>query len=393
MVALTASQAPGLADTPRPKPRVADLPPGQPTDTNYHTELPPLAAADPTTGRPAAPQLTIGEQQGIPATVLAAYKHAERKLRGSDPGCRLPWELLAAIGKVESGHAQGGRVDANGTTRAVILGPMLTGEEFARITDTDDGLLDGDKVWDRAVGPMQFIPSTWARWGADGNGDGQANPNNVYDAALAAGQYLCAGQRNLSVSDQLNAAILSYNNSNTYLATVLSWLAFYRSGVHSVPDGLGVLPTSPGAGNPKTEESGDYNGDGKKDPGIIIGPQPSPSPTPPSTGGNPLPGLPPDSQPPTDDPTDPTEDPTTDPTDPTEDPTDPTEDPTTDPTDDPTEDPTTDPTTDPTEDPTTDPTTDPTEDPVTTDPTADPCVDPADPACATTDPGGEPPSP
>lgn len=46
---------------------------------------------------------------------------------------------------------------------------------------------------------MQFIPSTWSNggpdgtgWGADGNGDGKKDPHNVFDAALAAGGYLCA---------------------------------------------------------------------------------------------------------------------------------------------------------------------------------------------------------
>ncbi|MEE1789227.1 hypothetical protein PUR28_00175, partial [Streptomyces sp. BE308] len=101
------------------------------------------------------------------------------------------WQLLAAIGKVESGQARGGRVDARGTSLTPILGPVLNGAGFATIRDPDNGADDGDTAYDRAVGPMQGIPSTGAHWGTDGNADGRKDPNNIYDAALAAGHYLC----------------------------------------------------------------------------------------------------------------------------------------------------------------------------------------------------------
>ncbi|WP_438696171.1 lytic transglycosylase domain-containing protein, partial [Streptomyces alkaliphilus] len=223
--------------------------PGRP----YETELPPLGAPAPDTdpadregtgpgpdGLPAGP---IGEAAaGIPAAVLEAYRAAEASLAVSHPGCGLEWELLAAIGKVESGHARGGALDAEGNAMPPILGPVLDGNGFARITDTDGGRWDGDAVFDRAVGPMQFIPSTWAGWGADGNGDGVSDPNNVYDATLAAGHYLCAGSRDLSRPADLDRALLSYNNSREYVNTVMSWLEYYREGVHAVPD------AGPGAG-------------------------------------------------------------------------------------------------------------------------------------------------
>ena len=103
--------------------------------------------------------------RAYPASVLAAYKKAEQDLASTDAACRLPWQLLAAIGKVESGQARGGKVDANGTTLSPILGPVLNGQGFALIKDTDGGAYDGDATHDRAVGPMQFIPSTWATLG------------------------------------------------------------------------------------------------------------------------------------------------------------------------------------------------------------------------------------
>jgi membrane-bound lytic murein transglycosylase B len=288
MAALTASQAPGLVAHRSPAPPRKDTAAAPtatarvegPTDDSYHTEIPPLVT-------PVVPKtsVTLGgsgaawDNQGIPATVLAAYRNAESALARSDKGCRLPWQLLAAIGKVESGQARGGAVDAHGTTLSPILGPVLNGSGFAHISDTDGGAYDGDATYDRAVGPMQFIPSTWATWGQDGNGDGRKDPNNVFDAALAAGHYLCAGNRDLAVKADLDRSILSYNHSDAYLRLVLSWLSFYREGVHQVADGQGVLPQSAGAGgahgDPK-EPGDDRQGGGG---GIIIGPQPSSTPS------------------------------------------------------------------------------------------------------------------
>ncbi|MFI0236423.1 lytic transglycosylase domain-containing protein [Streptomyces sp. NPDC016845] len=301
-------------------------------DGSYHTELPPLES-------PPVPNMTypvqrLRAQSGIPATVLAAYRRAESTVARSDPGCRLPWQLLAAIGKVESGQARGGDVDAHGTTRHRITGPALNGDGFALIRDTENGAWDGDAVYDRAVGPMQFLPGTWRRWGADGNGDGRSDPNNIFDAALGAGRYLCAGDRDLGTAAGLERAVLSYNYSRDYLELVLYWLEFYRDGVHSVPDGRGVVPQTPGAGSrtPATEpvgheDDGDGGGSGHKGGGIVIGPQPSKSPRPttspkPSGSPSPAPGPSDTATPPTDPTTTPpTGEPTDEPT--TQEPTDP----------------------------------------------------------------------
>ncbi|MGW6354248.1 lytic transglycosylase domain-containing protein [Streptomyces sp. NPDC055092] len=277
VAALSASQAPGLTDTQNGRQSTADAtpPPGDSATGNspYYTDLPPLNSptAPPSTGS-GSPGGTGASEAGIPATVLDAYKKAEAELAATKPGCNLPWQLLAAIGKVESGQARGGNVDANGTTLKPILGPVLNGNGFARITDTDNGAYDGDTTHDRAVGPMQFIPSTWEWSGRDGNGDGKKDPNNIYDAALAAGHYLCRGDRDLSQSGGLHAAILSYNHSQEYLNTVLTWLEYYRKGTHEVPDGTGVQP-------------GDRSDGG-------TGPSPSPSPSPSSPGTtSPSPGA------------------------------------------------------------------------------------------------------
>ncbi|MEO3977158.1 lytic transglycosylase domain-containing protein [Streptomyces sp. CAU 1734] len=251
VAALSASQAPGIthADfgggdaTGNGAPDTAsDSETSATGDSPYYTDLPTLRTPNGPNASINLPATTGSAESGIPATVLTAYKEAERTIQASDPACRVPWQLLAGIGKVESGQARGGKVDANGTTFSPILGPVLNGVGFANISDTDNGEFDGDTTHDRAVGPMQFIPSTWATWGQDANGDGVKNPNNIHDAALAAGRYLCAGDRDLTKKHDLDQAILSYNRSREYLNTVLSWFEFYKRGTHQVPDGEGVLP-------------------------------------------------------------------------------------------------------------------------------------------------------
>ncbi|MFF2859288.1 lytic transglycosylase domain-containing protein [Streptomyces rubiginosohelvolus] len=290
VAALAASQAPaatladGSAGSGDPKAAGEDTASGE-TDgaatgnSPYYTDLPPLVTPD----KPgSSSNLPAGgrAEAGIPASILAAYKQAERTVATTDPSCRLPWQLLAAIGKVESGQARGGRVDANGTASPRILGPALNGQGFALIKDTDGGAYDGDAVHDRAVGPMQFIPSTWASWGQDANGDGRKDPNNIYDAALAAGRYLCANDRDLALAADLDQAVLSYNRSTEYLRTVRSWFSYYQRGTHEIPDGTGTLPSTPSTPTPSPRPGG----------GSGSSATPSPSPSPSKPGGKPSPG-------------------------------------------------------------------------------------------------------
>ncbi|MFE9770132.1 lytic transglycosylase domain-containing protein [Streptomyces sp. NPDC005931] len=310
VAALSASQAPGVTVDDHGRQTSADATPspeelaGDGTATGnspYYTDLPPLNSPSPAPSASTDPVAPGAGEAGIPATVLDAYKKAEAKLREAKPGCNLPWQLLAAIGKVESGQARGGRVDADGTTLAPILGPQLDGNGFALIKDTDRGAYDGNSVYDQAVGPMQFIPSTWEWAGRDGNGDGSDDPNNIYDAALAAGHYLCRFGWDLSDRADLNRAILSYNNSTHYLNTVLSWLEFYRKGSHEIPDGTGPLPegrsddrtprptpSAPGASTPEPRKPAGRSpkpkppADTPTTPGTPSTPPPTTAPTTPS---------------------------------------------------------------------------------------------------------------
>jgi membrane-bound lytic murein transglycosylase B len=186
---------------------------------------------------------TLGES-GIPDVALRAYKQAAARLAATDPSCGVPWTLLAAIGRVESNHGRFGgaelRGDGSGTMR--IRGIPLDGRpNVVLIRDTDGGELDGDTTYDRAVGPMQFIPSTWRRVNADGNGDGRADPNNVFDAAQGAAVYLCSGASDLRDPNQAAQAVRRYNNADEYVRVVLSLALMYQTGrVVALPSLTGI---------------------------------------------------------------------------------------------------------------------------------------------------------
>ncbi|MFE9818955.1 lytic murein transglycosylase [Streptomyces sp. NPDC005773] len=287
VAALSASQAPGsplvASDGDQPATGTAGSTPSgdgaASGNSPYFTDLPPLNTPN-KPGTSVNLPVTGSAESGIPASILAAYKKAQQTVAGTDAACRLPWQLLAAIGKVESGQARGGRVDAQGTTLSPILGPALNGQGFALIKDTDNGAYDGDSTHDRAVGPMQFIPSTWATWGQDGNADGRRDPNNIYDAALAAGRYLCAGSRDLALAADLDRAVLSYNHSDEYLRTVRTWFEYYNRGTHEVPDGTGVLPVESSTGTHPGTGSGTHGGGPSSSPSPSPSGSPSPTPTP-----------------------------------------------------------------------------------------------------------------
>lgn len=168
-------------------------------------------------------------EHGIPATVLDSYLRAVDAQRMENPGCGIGWSLLAGIGKVESGHARGGDVTLEGTAIHPIYGPALDGTNGTTS-------IEGGGSWARAAGSMQFIPSSWARWGVDGNHDGATDPQNVYDGSRAASRYLCAGSRDLTTPEDLRAAIFSYNHSPDYVDLVLRWMRAYETGGGGVPD-------------------------------------------------------------------------------------------------------------------------------------------------------------
>ena len=121
-----------------------------------------------------------------PATYRELYMLSARYCPG------LGWKVLAAIGQVESGHGRN-------------VGPSSAG----------------------ALGPMQFLPSTWAYAGIDGDGDSKADIMSPYDAVPAAALYLCRAGAGRGGQD-LYDAIFSYNHADWYVREVLALAAEYK---------------------------------------------------------------------------------------------------------------------------------------------------------------------
>ena len=172
---------------------------------------------------------TASAKTGIPIRAVVGYAGATLAINASNPTCHMNWFTIAAIGNVESGHGTHGssRINEYGVTQPSIYGPLLDGVEYpSTINDTDNGRFDGNRLFDRAVGPMQFIPSTWARWGVDGNGDGRKDPQQIDDAALATASYLCH-YGDLSDLEGWRRAIFGYNHLDSYVNSIANMVKTY----------------------------------------------------------------------------------------------------------------------------------------------------------------------
>ncbi len=116
----------------------------------------------------------------------------------------IPWQVLASINKIESNFGQN-------------MGPSSAG----------------------AVGWMQFMPSTWLRWGTDADGDGVADPWNATDGVYSAARYLAAADGQTDIS----RAIFAYNHADWYVREVLDLARVYGQGGLAETAGLNELET------------------------------------------------------------------------------------------------------------------------------------------------------
>jgi hypothetical protein len=200
------------------------------------------------------------DRLAIPEVVLAAYRNAARHAPDVVPGCEVDWAVLAGIGRVESRHGlfhgDDTVIDTRGDIGRLIVGPPLDGDGVATIPDSDEGRWDRDDRWDRAVGPMQFIPSSWRHYGQDGNGDGVRDPHNVFDATLAAVDHLCSSEPGdlTTASALLDRALFAYNHSRAYVAEVRRWIDIYRAADAEDLSPATVASSDPARRNPFTGE-------------------------------------------------------------------------------------------------------------------------------------------
>lgn len=175
--------------------------------------------------------IALVEGTDMPLVALDAYVHGAAIANWVSPGCHLQWPLLAGIGKIESGQGTSGGAALlrDGTLSRPILGIALDGSRGTEVIRAADG------GYARAEGPMQFLASTWSAVAVDGDGDHQADIQNLYDAAATAGVYLCRHGVDLATSDGLRNAILAYNFSGAYVAAVTRSMRAYAELLREVP--------------------------------------------------------------------------------------------------------------------------------------------------------------
>ena len=190
-------------------------------------------------GRPADQLRDWAEQRapamGMPVSALQAYAYAARVAQVENPDCHLAWTTLAGIGMVESHHGtyRGADIAANGDVSPPIRGVRLDGTNGNLAIFESSESVDGEPVYARAMGPMQFIPETWRLYGVDANNDRVVSPDNFDDAALSAAGYLCFRGKDMSTPRGWMNALHAYNHSELYARSVRDWAAANASG-HSL---------------------------------------------------------------------------------------------------------------------------------------------------------------
>lgn len=156
------------------------------------------------TGAEADTAISDTGARDLSAVSYLAYRAAAAGAAERHPDCRLSAAVLAGIGRISSGHGrnEGATVDHLGRAE-----PVLRGLRGARTADTDQGEVDGDPSVDVAMGPMQISPAAWRSAATDGDGDGTADPDDIFDAAATTAELLCAPGVALDTFTPLDRAV------------------------------------------------------------------------------------------------------------------------------------------------------------------------------------------
>lgn len=164
--------------------------------------------------KPEPPVFTEGRRRlveaGVPDLAAKAYLNASVRVTELHPECTVPPEVLVAFGRQESDHGQVVEWDDTGHSIGILKGYANTGD------DTEGGELDGDTEADWAVGPMQFIPTTWKAYAQDGDGDGKAEPGSFYDSALTGAWHICSLAGAFPKASVIAAAWAQYDTAYRY---------------------------------------------------------------------------------------------------------------------------------------------------------------------------------
>ena len=115
----------------------------------------------------------------------------------------MHWTLIAGIGRVESTHAYDGKdADDNGNLLKPVLGLSSTAASAARPSSATPTAARSTATPSTTAPSAHAVPpETWNQYAGDGNGDGIADPQNLFDSALTTGKYLCDGGLNMQGSD------------------------------------------------------------------------------------------------------------------------------------------------------------------------------------------------
>ena len=238
--------------------RAAATPPGPNSLASYSTPTQPVLADPVVATSSRRTQHTAGAGWGagadriddLPDAAVVAYQRSAAVMHEASPGSRLHWTLLAAVGRVLTDHGlRGGhRVDDRGNVRPGIVGKPLLARGGKRVGDTEAGLLDQDRRFDRPVGPMLLTPADWTVVGVDGDADGKRNPQDLDDASLALAVLLCSLGEDLRTTKGKRAALRRINDAPDFGRAVLDVDVAYRrqlrSGAQQVePVPLTTLPS------------------------------------------------------------------------------------------------------------------------------------------------------
>lgn len=195
----------------------------------------------------------------VPSAALTAYQRAEAVINRATPRCGLEWTLLAAVGRVLTDHGErdGHELDDDGVVEPTLVGATLRTHRGTPADDTDEGALDGDRRADRRVGPMLLAPSLWSVVGVDADADGERDPQDLDDAALAVAVLLCADDGDLSTEAGRRTALLGIDDAPGFVQAVLDVDAGYQEDLRAdvVPVEYhppGTSPTLPTQAAPPT---------------------------------------------------------------------------------------------------------------------------------------------